>query len=101
MKFEQLHLSICFFFISNIDITSLLCSFIANTVRGPGLAVVSTEGVGWGGWLGQDNAQTVTAEWIVLTHLIDVAFNRYHIHTAMMCANGQHELVMWPRVFIL
>lgn len=55
---------------------SELCSFIANTIKGASPAVVSTEEEeGW------DNAQTVTEEWIILTHLIDVAFYRYQIHT--------------------
>lgn len=35
-----------------------------------------------------DNAQTVTAEWIILTHLIDVAYIKYHIH-------AQHDVWKW------
>lgn len=75
------------FFLPNTDM-SLLCSFIANTIRGASAELVLTEKTRF-----PDNAQTVPAEWIILTHLIDVAYNRYHIPAQHGVWKCPYELV--------
>lgn len=95
VKFEQLHLStwVFLFFPLNIDI-SRLGSLVTNPIRGLAAVLLTEKG-------GSDNAQTVTEEWIILTHLIDV----YRLLTdiifidAMMCGSSPSDaavsFILW------